>query len=449
MKANVLIPLIASAAICGGILIAQAMRNRALDARVTGLRAAATPSATALATEDVPSQPRPASVPPRTVLGNEPARPGSPEFDRRVERSVKNLSLKLSGMSDIQSSPAAFFGVLPTVLQSVSHLSVAELIAVADGMGSGGVLFPPTDAAAAARMMLYLLAAEHEPLVILDRQDLELGAAEGGLQASVFGILARKDPDAALRWLEGQDLAGHRKSAYQTQAALGLLAHDPRRGLDYVLANPGVLPSGGMGQMIAGIEMTDSARAELLGALPDPRYADIRPHLAPVLLGSSATTAGIDELRAQTRSLQLADKDVATFLRNHASTLIQGDPANAAAWMRETMTADQYSQAMATAIREWTQRDFNAAAAFVSEMDRGPARDSSIQAFAATVVWMEPESAAAWASEIDDAAIRQAACQEVGRVWAHKDRDAASQWMERQGIEAPAAEAPHAESPEH
>jgi hypothetical protein len=328
MKSTALIPVIASVAICGGILIAQALRNRDLDTQVTGLRAAASPSAVVGARDKGQRLPSPDAQ--RPARGNEPVPSGSAESKLRVERALKNLSRKLSGLGDTQSSPAAFFRVLPTVLQSVSHLSVAELVKLADGMESTGPLFPPQDADAAARMMLYLLAADHEPLQILERKDLGLESPEGGLQKSIFGILARKDPDAALHWLDAQDLGENLSSAYRTEAAVGLLAQDPRRGLDYMLENPATLPTGGMGSKIAGIGMTDSARKDLLGALSESRYEQVRPALAQILLGSSAATVGIDELRAQTGSLQLSNKDVATFLRNNAATLIQGDPTHAA-----------------------------------------------------------------------------------------------------------------------
>jgi hypothetical protein len=110
--------------------------------------------------------------------------------------------------------------------------------------------------------------------------------------------------------------------------------------------------------------------------------------------------------------------------------------------MQEVMPADQYSQTVAIAVRRWTERDFNAAGTFIGEMEPGMVRDQSVQAFAETVVWMEPESAAAWAEKIEDPAIRQKAYQAVGRVWTRKNPDAARQWMERQGIQAPDAATP-------
>jgi hypothetical protein len=61
---------------------------------------------------------------------------------------------------------------------------------------------------------------------------------------------------------------------------------------------------------------------------------------------------------------------------------------------------------------------------------------------------MEPESAATWAGEIEDPAIRQAAYQAVARVWTHKDRDAARHWMEQHGMDAPEPDAPNTKSPE-
>lgn len=447
MKAQITI-LVGTALICGALIAAQALRKRELDQRLAVLRGqVSAESATPEAASVRANLPAAADPDPSAPGAAEPPTPGPAESALALEKAVKDLNAMVAGVVDIQSSTGAFFGILPEVLKIIGDLDVDGVVALADQINPGGVSFPPRDAKGAAVLMLYLIAAEQEPLKILERRDLKLESPLGGLQESIFATLASRDPDAAIRWLDAQEMDDGRKTNYRRNIGFGLLARDPRRGLDYLLEHPDSLPQSGMGPMVAGIQFPEEARAGLIEALPDSRYAEIRPAISQILLGASAATVGIDELREQTGSLKLADRDVATFLRNNAATLVQGDPANAAAWMKETMPADQYSQTMATAIRQWTQRDFNAAATFLGEMDHGPARDQSIRAFAETVVWMEPDSAATWAGEIEDAATRQAAFKEVGRVWSLKDRDAARQWMERQGIKAPDTGAPKAESP--
>jgi RNA polymerase sigma factor (sigma-70 family) len=369
------------------------------------------------------------------------------EAGKKLDRVAETITRRVAELGDTDSGIGAFLRLLPALLPHVEPLDIDELIAVADRLGNNGALFPPTDDKSSARLVLYLLAAEQDPLKILSRNDLDLTSDEGDLQTSIFNTLARKDPDAAIRWLDAQAMDDGPKSSFQRGIALGLLAHDPRRGLDFILEHPAAIPSSGMGPIIAGIRIPDAARDDLIEALPDPRYAELRPTLSKMVLESGLATARVAELRDQTAALQLGDKQVASFLRNHSSQLIQRDPDAAASWMKDALPADQYPSLLSTAIRRWTERDFNAAATFLGTMERGPARDQSIHEFADVVASMEPPSAAKWALEIEDPSLRQSALREVAESWLSLDPGAARGWMEQHGIPAPDAAHPETESP--
>jgi RNA polymerase sigma factor (sigma-70 family) len=369
------------------------------------------------------------------------------EAGEKLDRVAETIILRVAELGDTDSGISALLRLLPALLAHVESLDIDELIAVADRLGNDGALFPPTDDKSSARLVLYLLAAEQDPLKILSRNDLDLTSDEGDLQTSIFNTLARKDPDAAIRWLDAQSMDDGPKSGFQRGIALGLLAHDPRRGLDFILEHPAAIPGSGMGPIIAGIRIPDAARDDLIEALPDPRYAELQPTLSKMVLESGLATARVAELRDQTAALQLGDKQVASFLRNHSSQLIQRDPDAAAAWMKDALPADQYPSLLSTAIRRWTERDFNAAATFLGTMERGPARDQSIHEFADVVASMEPPSAAKWALEIEDSSLRQSALREVAESWLSLDPGAARGWMEKHAIPAPDAAHTETESP--
>jgi hypothetical protein len=439
MKISTLLPSIAAALICGTIIVVQLGRNRSLDQRLESLR----PDPAVALTDGL--SPREASRPSSSLSNkrqneNETPAPGTPEFEERVARAAREMKQMISGIGDMQESPAAFFRALPGVIKIIANLGLEEAIAVADRLGSSGPLFPPADGNSTARLMIYLLASEQEPLRILERKDLNLDAPMGGLQVSIFGQLAMRNPDAAMQWLDAQSIGEGPKTAYQRQIAFGLLAHDPRRGLDYLLENPTAFPRSGMGQTIADIPIPDTAKADLMEALPDPRYAEFRPAISKILMRSSLNTASVAALREQSAALQLSDDEVAAFLRENPSVLIQRDPAAATAWMKETLPAGDFSKTIASAIRSWTEQDFNAAANHLSTMEHGPTRDESIKEFAGVVAKMEPPSAARWALEIEDLTLRQAALREVGESWLNLDPAAAREWMKTQGI-------PETESP--
>jgi hypothetical protein len=448
MKISTLLPAIAAAVICGTIIVVQLGRNRSLDERLESLR----PNASGVSKDGPPPQDstRPPGGPATKltrITGSEPTAPGTPEFEERVARATKEMKEMVPGFGDIQEGPAAFFRALPGVIKVIADLGLEEAIAVADRLGSSGPLFPPADGNSTARLMIYLLAAEQAPLRILERKDLNLDSPMGGLQISIFGRLAMRAPDAAMQWLDAQSIGEGPRTAYQRNIAFGLLARDPRRGLDYLIENPAAFPRSGMGQIIADIPLPDAARAGLIEALPDPRYAEFRPAINKVLMRSSLTTASVAALREQSAALQLSGDEVATFLRGNPSALMQRDPAAATAWMREALPAEDYPKTVATAIRHWTEQDFNATATYLGTMERGPARDQSIKEFAEVVSRMEPESAARWAKEIGDPALREATLHIVARTWYQIDPESATGWMNQQGIPAPDAGKPETESP--
>jgi hypothetical protein len=80
-------------------------------------------------------------------------------------------------------------------------------------------------------------------------------------------------------------------------------------------------------------------------------------------------------------------------------------------------------------------------------MEHGTVRDQSIKEFAGVVASLEPPSAAKWALEIDDPALRHSALREVGESWRHLDPEAAREWMEKRGLPAPDARQPETQSP--
>jgi len=438
MKRPTRLALLASVAVCALMLAMQSRQIRSLESRAATLRNSPPNSAT-----EIPSSETPA--PRNRTAHTSPNTP--PASQEKLDRVAEIISRHLAEIGDISSSPVAFLRLLPALLPLVESLEIDELIAVADRLGNHPALSFPNDDKSSAQLLLYLLAAELDPLKILSREDLDLASDEGGFQLSIFNNLAHKDPDAAIRWLDAQSMHPGQKSAFHRGIALGFLVHDPRRGLDFILENPGIIPTSGMGNIIAGLRIPDAARNDLIEALPDPRYADFRPALSNLVLESSLATVPIPDLREQTAALQIADEQVTTFLRNHSSKLIQRDPAATAAWMKDALPADEFPSLLSTAIRHWTTRDFNAAATYLGTMERSPARDLSIKEFASVVAPMEPPSAAKWALEIDNPSLRQSALLQVGKSWLHLDPAAAREWMNSQGIPEPTATTPDTESP--
>jgi hypothetical protein len=446
VKISTFLPSMAAALICGAVIIAQVGRNRSLGKRLESLRPPGGRVSTDGSLRGGEARAIAGSSDNRRDEGEAPA-PGTPEFEERVVRATGEMKEVISKAGDMGEGLAAFFRALPGVIKVIGGLGPEEAIAVADRLGSSGALFPPADGNSTARLMIYLLVSEQDPMRILERKDLNLDSPMSGLQVSIFGRLAMRDPDGAIEWLKGQAIGEGPRTAYERNIAFGLLARDPRRGLDYLLEHPAAFPRSGMGQVIADIEMPEAAKADLMEALPDPRYAEFRPAISRVVMRSSLTTDSVGALRERSVALQLSGDEVATFLRENPSVLMQRDPAATTEWMKEVLPDEDYTETVAGAIRSWSERDFNAAANHLDTMDRGPARDKSIKEFADVVAKMEPPSAARWALEIEEPTLRAAALREVGESWLRLDPGAAREWMKAQGIPEPDAAHTELETP--
>lgn len=81
-----------------------------------------------------------------------------------------------------------------------------------------------------------------------------------------------------------------------------------------------------------------------------------------------------------------------------------------------------------------SQRDEVAASEYLAKMDASPVRDSAVQGFATELSRKDPESAATWATTIDDPELRAETVSRVARDWMRSDRAAAEAWLPGSGL---------------
>ena len=104
-------------------------------------------------------------------------------------------------------------------------------------------------------------------------------------------------------------------------------------------------------------------------------------------------------------------------------------------WVNENVGTGDRERHVDHLVKEWTTRDFLAAAAWIGAQPTGPLRDQATRQFARTVAPHEPASAAEWALTLPESGKRTELLEEVYQSWKQKDQDAATAFATEQGIE--------------
>ncbi len=379
------------------------------------------------------------AVPDSPLLRGLAPRPGSREEaiaeDRahttsaeRVKRARGGLDTLVADMEDLDRSPAAFFRMLPDMLRVIEDLSIDELMAVADGIKgeSSGVTDSPLGV---ARMILYLLAAEQDPLRVLAKKDL---MDDQDMRQGLLNALSRRDPEAALRWMKSSDLTEREKQEFTSMMALRVMRDDIAKGLK--LLREGTVGTrmnfAGMG----AVSFAPEKLPELVAAMRQPENADFRQDILKITMTTALLEGGVAAARSRVDELGITREEVADFM---GLGVMVGDPhpQEALAWMHEVQTPEQWGQALPNAIGQWAQRDYNAAGQWLGTLEASPEKDIAIQRYVQTISNVDPQAAVVWADSIAGEGARAVSLTFAADQWLQKDKPAAEVWMAEKAID--------------
>ena len=79
-------------------------------------------------------------------------------------------------------------------------------------------------------------------------------------------------------------------------------------------------------------------------------------------------------------------------------------------------------------------KDPKAAGEYLLSMPGSAKRDSAISGFAAGYAWQDPETAIAWAQDIQDPALRTESLKNVGYAYFRRNPDEAKTWLASSGL---------------
>ena len=269
--------------------------------------------------------------------------------------------------------------------------------------------------------------------------DKDLIDEHGELQMAALSSLARNDPAAAKAYIDSEEMEDWQRGQMHMALAVRAFANDPQEGIDLlreIYADDDAsmyTPFESMSILLSD----ENARSAVWQALETEQDAEFAEKLGASLVLAEFTQGGVEAARAALDRVPFDDEEVR---EDFVSEVIEGigstHPAEAIDWTLDAVSADMQADTVSGIIRDWAHRDFNAAGAYLGEMEPSTMRDVAARDFATAIVRQDPEAAATWANDIGDEESRQATLRTVLRQWNARDTEAAGEWISRNGISA-------------
>jgi len=271
------------------------------------------------------------------------------------------------------------------------------------------------------------------------------------LKERLLANLARKNPEAAAR-----------VALEQNVAIDGVLAtwvnQDPSQAITWVEQLPdgdakrraiisvaseavrtdpqsAVRMAGGLPESAERDEILNRAMAEWVHSAPSDVQTWVQqvedPSLRSRLMAVVATT--LAESDAPTAAQLALTSMEPGKLQNDAVVGIvqrwaQRDPASAASWVAQFPAGDLRDAAIDNLVKLWPSR--TEAAAWLNSLPAGPSRDAGFRAYAEQIAPAYPREAAGWAAAIADPQIQAAQLERIIRAWNDRDFASASRWVQ-------------------
>jgi hypothetical protein len=335
---------------------------------------------------------------------------------------------------------------------------------------------------------LWKQVAVAAPAVALDRLDAAPAQLRDELAQTALQELAKRDPQAAIDWLDKAPRGAKRQSLVRA-VAWGFAQHDADGALAWARSlQPG--EPFAMASAIAGIGEANPMHAldlaaetlaplermrtteqivfrairrdptltaallERMVALPDNRemqsmmqslvttWAQREPAKAAEWFVSNATRAPIDVATAVASHYAVVDPTQAgsytarlptelrgAWLRGIAATYAAHDPGAALDWVEQFRGSPEYDDAVAAVIQSAAQIDPALAARAVESIGKDDSRRNAASTLAVNWAGRDPAAAATWAASLRDPLSQSAAVMSVAGLWASEDPAAAQAWV--------------------
>lgn len=263
--------------------------------------------------------------------------------------------------------------------------------------------------------------------------------------SSALGEWAKKDPDAALKWMRANKEKHTDLITGQTKQHLisGVAQTDPKRAFQ-LLAELSDGSSPEMNNPLNAIMQAARTPAQRTATLEAFReYAaglpagDGRTHAtqqAISQLASQMAGEGFESSTAWITSAKLSPEEMEAFSDGITYNSKPEDKAKWIGWVTETMPPEKSASQVKQIVSQWTRDDYKAAGEWLVAEPDGPSKNTAIQAYAETVAPYEPDTAAQWALTLPAGKERDNTLKRIHRELKGKDADAAAAFAEKHGI---------------
>ncbi len=357
--------------------------------------------------------------------------------EERIALALSRIGTLAGLMGEDDRSPAEIIRALPDLLRVVQDLDLEEMIAVAERIDAPLEMGDDATGEGVMKMVLLMLAADQDPQRLLENE--EFGDSRE-LRHMILGSLARRDPEAAMAWVESAGLKGWERDQVERAAVMQLMRDDFPRALDF-LASKSNDPQEVFQtlSMITAMGMAPELEHQITAAAADPANAELRDGLMKVSFAASVSTGGIEAAKARAQEFGLDEAGTAELLLGNMEPLLALAPAESMDWLAEVTPPERYETTLPNVIKDWARADFNAAGEWLGDQPASPARDGAIASYAELVVEVNPQAAATWTKEIGDDERRLEAVGAVMRHWQNDSPEEAAAWAEANGIPWPPA----------
>lgn len=293
------------------------------------------------------------------------------------------------------------------------------------------------------------------------RSSLHENGASGEQWRAFDYAWGANDPQAALAHIEEIDEQYRR--GFTSNMLPGLASVEPQLAVDLVSTKHGGEHFQMTQRLIEGLVDYDVSYAtEYVASLADNEMPFASSHVKR-LASEVLSTAGLEAGVAWAESLDPGQLQ-ANALWRVANEYTHKDPHGAANWATQFVGQDQNSRLFGEVVREWgnvdeatdwvnslepslAQRDAlsavygfrgsqepHAAVQDIMSMPASDDRNFAINGFISGLAHQDGEAAVAWAAEITDQGMRQAAQVRAGQQYFQQDQEAATQWFAESGL---------------
>lgn len=299
---------------------------------------------------------------------------------------------------------------------------------------------------------LMTLANDHPQAALamfIESSDLLKGGMGQHVISTSLARWATDDPQAALEWVRKNGASY--PEAVTDEAKRGLLTgaaiQDPKLAFQ-LIGELGFKDANGSNNAILNIvsaAKTPEARTAMLAALHDhlATLTDDKARADVARMGVSALVQNVAQEGFESASKWLATSsltpaELAGFAESfNPSSAKSGETGQWVAWIGDTLPADKADQKINSLVSNWTRTDYQAAGQWLAAAPDGPAKNSSVRAYAETVSRYEPEVAAQWALTLPAGKSREDTLRHVYHNWPKSDpaaSAAAAAFAQQHGI---------------